>query len=81
MNQEQSKCEMCCMQDCGIPDGATLKLVLAMRGGPINTRKIILPEDTAKERSKYIIIKLKNKLMICMKIVYFILANWLLLYY
>lgn len=37
------------LQDCDVPDGATLKLVLAMRGGPINTRRIPLPEETARE--------------------------------
>ena len=35
--------------DSEIPDGATLKLVLAMRGGPINTRKIPVPDETARE--------------------------------
>ena len=28
-----------CLQDYQITDGATLKLVLGMRGGPINTRQ------------------------------------------
>ena len=28
-----------CLHDYSIQDGATLKLVLAMRGGPINTRR------------------------------------------
>lgn len=28
-----------CLHDYSIHDGATLKLVLAMRGGPINTRR------------------------------------------
>ena len=28
-----------CLHDYNIGDGATLKLVLAMRGGPINTRR------------------------------------------
>ena len=37
------------LYECGIPDGATLKLVLAMRGGPINTRKVPIHDETAKE--------------------------------
>ena len=37
------------LYECGIPDGATLKLVLAMRGGPINTRKVPLHEESSKE--------------------------------
>ena len=34
-----------CLRDYSIGDGATLKLVLTMRGGPINTRrsKCLLP--------------------------------------
>ncbi|GIY77656.1 AN1-type zinc finger protein 4, partial [Caerostris darwini] len=34
-----------CLQDYSINDGATLKLVLGMRGGPINTRQVT---DTKK---------------------------------
>ncbi|XP_015913773.1 AN1-type zinc finger protein 4 [Parasteatoda tepidariorum] len=34
-----------CLQDYSITDGATLKLVLGMRGGPINTRQV---SDTKK---------------------------------
>jgi len=29
--------------DCGITNGSTLKLVLSMRGGPINTRRVAMP--------------------------------------
>ncbi|KAG8183310.1 hypothetical protein JTE90_026010 [Oedothorax gibbosus] len=36
-----------CLQDYSINDGATLKLVLGMRGGPINTRQV---SDTRKLR-------------------------------
>ena len=32
-----------------IPDGATLTLVLSMRGGPINTRKIPFHDETSRE--------------------------------
>ncbi|XP_014840236.1 PREDICTED: AN1-type zinc finger protein 4 [Poecilia mexicana] len=37
-----------CLHDYGIAEGCTLKLVLAMRGGPINTRRVTL-EDPIKE--------------------------------
>lgn len=37
-----------CLHDYGIAEGCTLKLVLAMRGGPINTRKVTM-EDPIKE--------------------------------
>ncbi|XP_017288300.1 AN1-type zinc finger protein 4 [Kryptolebias marmoratus] len=37
-----------CLHDYGIAEGCTLKLVLAMRGGPINTRRVTL-EDPVKE--------------------------------
>ena len=32
------------LRDCGVEYGSTLKLVLAMRGGPINTRRVPLPQ-------------------------------------
>ncbi|XP_070697414.1 AN1-type zinc finger protein 4 [Pempheris klunzingeri] len=37
-----------CLHDYGISEGCTLKLVLAMRGGPINTRRVTM-EDPVKE--------------------------------
>ncbi|XP_041803234.1 AN1-type zinc finger protein 4 isoform X1 [Chelmon rostratus] len=37
-----------CLHDYGISEGCTLKLVLAMRGGPINTRRVTM-EDPIKE--------------------------------
>ena len=37
------------LYECDIPDGATLRLVLSMRGGPINTRKIPLHDEQARE--------------------------------
>ncbi|KAM9810009.1 AN1-type zinc finger protein 4 isoform 1-T2 [Syngnathus typhle] len=37
-----------CLHDYGIAEGCTLKLVLAMRGGPINTRRVTM-EDPVKE--------------------------------
>ncbi|KAK2921869.1 AN1-type zinc finger protein 4 isoform X2 [Channa argus] len=33
-----------CLHDYGIAEGCTLKLVLAMRGGPINTRRVTMEE-------------------------------------
>ncbi|XP_034407297.1 AN1-type zinc finger protein 4 [Cyclopterus lumpus] len=37
-----------CLHDYGIAEGCTLKLVLAMRGGPINTRRVTM-DDPIKE--------------------------------
>ncbi|KAJ4948446.1 hypothetical protein JOQ06_019980 [Pogonophryne albipinna] len=37
-----------CLHDYGIAEGCTLKLVLAMRGGPINTRRVTM-EDPIKD--------------------------------
>ncbi|XP_062319297.1 AN1-type zinc finger protein 4 [Osmerus eperlanus] len=39
-----------CLHDYSIAEGCTLKLVLAMRGGPINTRRVAM-EDPGKEMS------------------------------
>jgi len=36
-----------CLHDYNISDGATLKLVLAMRGGPINTRRIPMEDSNS----------------------------------
>ena len=30
------------LKECGVIDGSTIKLVLTMRGGPINTRRVLL---------------------------------------
>ncbi|MBN3285531.1 ZFAN4 protein, partial [Polyodon spathula] len=40
------------LNDYNISEGCTLKLVLAMRGGPINTRRVPM-EDPAKEMTEY----------------------------
>ncbi|XP_056148392.1 AN1-type zinc finger protein 4 isoform X2 [Lampris incognitus] len=37
-----------CLHDYGIAEGCTLKLILAMRGGPINTRRVTM-ENPVKE--------------------------------
>ncbi|KAI4879761.1 hypothetical protein NFI96_030316, partial [Prochilodus magdalenae] len=39
-----------CLHDYSIAEGCTLKLVLAMRGGPINTRRVTV-DDSVKETS------------------------------
>ncbi|MEE6488029.1 hypothetical protein FKM82_015116 [Ascaphus truei] len=41
-----------CLNDYNISEGCTLKLVLAMRGGPINTRRVPL-EDPVREMAEY----------------------------
>lgn len=42
-----------CLHDYNITDGATLQLVLAMRGGPINTRRIPVEDPTLREMAEY----------------------------
>ncbi|XP_032127530.1 AN1-type zinc finger protein 4 isoform X2 [Sapajus apella] len=42
-----------CLNDYNISEGCTLKLVLAMRGGPINTRKVPT-EDPLREMAEYL---------------------------
>ncbi|KAJ8361516.1 hypothetical protein SKAU_G00180410 [Synaphobranchus kaupii] len=42
----------CSLHDYSIADGCTLKLVLAMRGGPINTRRVVV-DDSVKEMAEY----------------------------
>ncbi|NWI23710.1 ZFAN4 protein, partial [Sula dactylatra] len=42
----------CCLNDYNISEGCTLKLVLAMRGGPINTRRVPM-EDPIREMAEY----------------------------
>ncbi|XP_016056354.1 PREDICTED: AN1-type zinc finger protein 4 [Miniopterus natalensis] len=41
-----------CLNDYNIAEGCTLKLVLAMRGGPINTRRVPM-EDPLREMAEY----------------------------
>ncbi|KAM9285496.1 AN1-type zinc finger protein 4 isoform 3-T3 [Morus bassanus] len=41
-----------CLNDYNISEGCTLKLVLAMRGGPINTRRVPM-EDPIREMAEY----------------------------
>ncbi|XP_052575401.1 WASH complex subunit 2 isoform X9 [Peromyscus californicus insignis] len=41
-----------CLNDYNISEGCTLKLVLAMRGGPISTRKVLV-EDPLRELAEY----------------------------
>ncbi|XP_013397692.1 LOW QUALITY PROTEIN: AN1-type zinc finger protein 4-like [Lingula anatina] len=42
-----------CLHDYSIHDGATLKLVLAMRGGPINTRRVPMEDPALREMAEY----------------------------
>ncbi|XP_078386739.1 AN1-type zinc finger protein 4 isoform X1 [Cetorhinus maximus] len=41
-----------CLHDYNISEGCTLKLVLAMRGGPINTRRVPM-EDPSRDMAEY----------------------------
>ncbi|XP_067136249.1 AN1-type zinc finger protein 4-like isoform X2 [Centruroides vittatus] len=43
-----------CLQDYSITDGATLKLVLGMRGGPINTRRVSVESRQIQDISDYV---------------------------
>ncbi|XP_052007149.1 AN1-type zinc finger protein 4-like [Xyrauchen texanus] len=40
-----------CLHDYSISEGCTLKLVLAMRGGPVNTRRVTVTDDSVREIS------------------------------
>ncbi|XP_071106630.1 AN1-type zinc finger protein 4-like [Haliotis cracherodii] len=42
-----------CLHDYSIHNGATLKLVLAMRGGPINTRRVPVEDTALREMAEY----------------------------
>ncbi|XP_033644029.1 AN1-type zinc finger protein 4-like [Asterias rubens] len=42
-----------CLHDYGIPPSSSLKLVLAMRGGPINTRRIPMEDPAIREMAEY----------------------------
>ncbi|KAK3738049.1 hypothetical protein QZH41_012926 [Actinostola sp. cb2023] len=42
-----------CLHDYNICDGATLQLVLAMRGGPINTRRVPMEDPSLQEMAEY----------------------------
>jgi len=42
-----------CLHDYSIPEGATLKMVLAMRGGPINTRRVPMDDPALREMAEY----------------------------
>ncbi|ELU10002.1 hypothetical protein CAPTEDRAFT_103555 [Capitella teleta] len=41
------------LRDYSIHDGASLKLVLTMRGGPINTRRIPVDDPTLRDMAEY----------------------------
>ena len=40
------------LRKCGVQTGDKLKLVLAMRGGPINMRRVALPNSSTSSSSK-----------------------------
>nr|XP_032825298.1 uncharacterized protein LOC116951052 isoform X1 [Petromyzon marinus] len=42
-----------CLHDYHITHGCTIKLVLAMRGGPINTRKVAVEDPAVREMAEY----------------------------
>lgn len=42
-----------CLHDYHITHGCTIKLVLAMRGGPINTRKVAVEDPAVREVAEY----------------------------
>lgn len=42
-----------CLHDYGIPPSSSLKLVLAMRGGPINTRRVPVEDPAIREMTEY----------------------------
>ena len=39
------------LEECGVENGSTLKLILAMRGGPINTRRVVISNTNARNTS------------------------------
>lgn len=42
-----------CLDDYQIGPGTTLKLVLTMRGGPVNTRRVPIEENLIRDMSEY----------------------------
>ncbi|CAF0721874.1 unnamed protein product [Didymodactylos carnosus] len=46
-----------CLHDYNIGDGGTIKLVLAMRGGPVNTKRVPIEDSLIRDMSEYIDIK------------------------
>ena len=40
------------LEECGVENGATLKLILAMRGGPINTRRVVISNTSGRNPSE-----------------------------
>lgn len=43
-----------CLNDYNIEAGTTLRLVLAMRGGPVNTRRVPIEDNLIRDMSEYI---------------------------
>ena len=40
------------LEECQIESGATLRLILALRGGPINTRRVPLPQSSSSRKQQ-----------------------------
>jgi AN1-type zinc finger and ubiquitin domain-containing protein 1 len=43
-----------CLNDYNIESGTTLKLILAMRGGPVNTKRVPIEDNFIRDMSEYI---------------------------
>ena len=43
-----------CLNDYNIEAGTTIKLVLAMRGGPVNTKRVPIEDNFIRDMSEYI---------------------------
>jgi AN1-type zinc finger and ubiquitin domain-containing protein 1 len=43
-----------CLNDYNIEAGTTIKLVLAMRGGPVNTKRVPIDDSSIREMSEYV---------------------------
>ena len=40
------------LEECRVENGSTLKLVLAMRGGPINTRRVVISSTSGRNTNE-----------------------------
>jgi AN1-type zinc finger and ubiquitin domain-containing protein 1 len=43
-----------CLNDYNIESGTTIKLILAMRGGPVNTKRVPIEDNFLRDMSEYI---------------------------
>ena len=51
------------LKKCAVKTGDKLKLVLAMRGGPINTRRVALPMSNQKQDLHSLMLKNKDQIL------------------